>query len=513
MSNSGTVVRTRAGRVRGAEHEGMLVWRGIPYAAAPIEKLRHRPPTPPAEWPGVRWTTEFPAIAWQSPDPTAVPGAAPSPPTAEDCLHLSVTRPAGQLPDAGLPVLVWLHGGGYLTGSPALDSDGWAIARHGIVVVGVGYRLGAFGFLHLGDALGPAYAGSGAVGLQDQLQALRWVQDNIAEFGGDPGQVTIYGISAGAKSVANILSLPGSRHTVRRAISSSGGGDHVVTRAQANHTTARFLAALGLAESTAHRIVGVPAVEMLGAQEALGTGLRATYLWRPVLDSAVLPGLPIPSIENGSAAGIPLLIGNNGREAATFVMFDRTAPAQAQRVLTEVFGGRPAGEIRDAYRGRFPGSGTADAEREIDIAIMSDERYGIPTIRLADAQSLHAPVWRYRFDGMAPGITPRLAGGHGMDQAAVWSAHRFAGVSNPRATAANGLHQAVAAFARGDSRGAPQLPRWPRYTPVNRETMILDAAPHIEADPRSAERRAWHGRSWPSGTWWALDDLNGATAG
>ena len=193
MSDAELVVQTRAGRVRGVEQDEMRLWRGIPYAASPVGVLRHRPPMPVGQWPGVRSTTEFPAIAWQSPDLNAppVPGAHRSPPTDEDCLHLSVTRPAGPVPASGLPVLVWLHGGGYLTGSPALDSDGWALARHGIVVVSVAYRLGAFGFLQVSEPLGSAYAGSGAVGLLDQVQALQWVRDNIAEFGGDPSRVTI----------------------------------------------------------------------------------------------------------------------------------------------------------------------------------------------------------------------------------------------------------------------------------------------------------------------------------
>lgn len=506
MSAQDSVTRTRAGRLRGVEDGDQLVWRGIPYAAAPVGTLRHRPPTPVVEWAGVRSAVEFPAIAWQSPDPTGTPGVTPLPPPDEDCLTLSVSRPAGPIPAAGLPVLVWLHGGGYLTGSPALDADGWAIARHGMVVVSVGYRLGAFGFLFLGEVLGPAFGSSGSVGLLDQVEALRWVQQNIGAFGGDPRRVTLYGISAGAKSVANILSLAGSRELVSRAISASGGGEHVATTQSAGRLTQRFLAALGLSTSNAARVLDVPASEMVGAQEVLGVGLQAMYLWRPVLDGTVLAGLPIRAIETGAAAGIPLLVGNNGREAATFALFDRAAPARAERVLVEMFGARAAASIRDSYRGRFAGSASADTE--IDIAVMSDERYGIPTIRLADAQSRHSPVWRYRFDAAVPGISRRLAGGHGMDQAAVWSAHRFEARDQPGQPAVRGLHQAIAAFARGERRGAHDLPPWPRYTATRRETMILDDAPHVEADPRSGERQAWQGRVWQSGTWWAVGQLD-----
>jgi len=196
-------------------------------------------------------------------------GTPPPPPTSEDCLYLSITRPDRPLPSSGLPVLVWFHGGGYVSGSSALDTDGAALARQGLVVVSPAYRLGAFGFLHLGDLLGETFAGSGAIGLADQLHALRWVHDNIAGFGGDPRQITIYGISAGAKSVANILAHNDSRGLVHRAISASGGGEHVASVDQAGQVTTRFLAALGLRTDTADRVTSVPAAEMLGAQETL----------------------------------------------------------------------------------------------------------------------------------------------------------------------------------------------------------------------------------------------------
>jgi len=138
MQNPSTQVGTSAGQVRGVESDGMLIWRGVPFAAPPVGALRHRPPVPPPSWAGVRTTVEVPAIAWQSPPPAGMPaplGTPPPPPTDEDCLYLSVTRPDGPLPTGGLPVLVWIHGGGYITGSSALDTDGVALARQGLLVV------------------------------------------------------------------------------------------------------------------------------------------------------------------------------------------------------------------------------------------------------------------------------------------------------------------------------------------------------------------------------------------
>jgi para-nitrobenzyl esterase len=429
-------------------------------------------------------------------------GTPPPPPTDEDCLYLSVTRPDGPLPDGGLPVLVWIHGGGYITGSSALDTDGVALARQGLLVVSVAYRLGAFGFLHLGDLLGHPFAGSGAVGLADQLHALRWVHDNISAFGGDPRRVTIYGISAGAKSVANILSHPGSRGLVHRAISASGGGEHVATADQAGQVTTRFLAALGLRADTADWVATVPAAEMLGAQEALSSWDRSLWVWRPVVDGSILSQTPITAIERGAAAGIPLLVGNNGHEAASFALFDPSAATPARRVLAELFGPAEAAAIRRAY---------ADEpdDAAVDAAIMSDERYGAPTNRLAEAQSRYADVWRYRFDATAPRIPSRLSGGHGMDQAAVWSAHRWDQRTDPRSMICRSFNAAIGTFAGGRDPSVPLLPDWPRYTAEHRETMILDLQPRVESDPRSARRRAWQGRTWASGTWWDSSDLRG----
>ncbi len=503
MQNPDIQVSTSAGRVRGVESGGMLIWRGIPFAAPPVGELRHRPTAPPESWAGVRETVEVPAIAWQSPPPAGMPpplGTPPSPPTDEDCLFLSVTRPDGPRPAEGLPVLVWFHGGGYLSGSSALDTDGAALARHGLVVVSPAYRLGAFGFLHLSDLLGQSFAGSGAVGLADQLHALRWVQDNIHAFCGDPNRVTVYGISAGAKSVANILSHPGSRGLVHRAISASGGGEHVTTVDQAGQVTTRFLAALGLNTDTAERVVAVPAAEMLGAQEMLASWDRSLWLWRPVVDGSTLSRTPISAIEQGAAAGVPMLVGNNGREAATFALFDPSAAAPAKRVLRELFGAAEAAKIRAAY---------ADEpdEAAVDIAVMSDERYGAPTNRLAEAQSRYADVWRYRFDATPPGIPPRLSGGHGMDQAAVWSTHRWDRRTDPRSLICRAFNTAIGAFAGGGDPSAALLPAWPWYTAEHRDTMILGLKPRLESDPRSARRRAWQGRTWASGTWWDIDEL------
>jgi para-nitrobenzyl esterase len=244
---------------------------------------------------------------------------------------------------------------------------------------------------------------------------------------------------------------------------------------------------------------------LVGAQERISSFERGLWLWRPVVDGSILADIPIGAIERGAAAGVPLLVGNNGREAATFALFDPTAAKPAQRVLRELFGTAGAATIRGAY---------ADEpdEHAINIAIMSDERYGAPTNRLAQAQSRFADVWRYRFDTTAPGIPSRLSGGHGMDQAAVWSAHRWEHRTDPRSLICRAFNAAIGAFANGRDPSTPLLPDWPRYSEARRDTMILDVEPRIESDPRSGRRLAWQGRTWDSGTWWDFDELAPAGA-
>ena len=233
-----TVVETAYGKVRGTEiADGVLAWRGVPYAAPPVGELRLRPPAPPPPWAGVRDALAYGNRSLQ-PDLVAEPQGPPAPPTDEDCLYLNVTAPAGA---AGRPVLLWIHGGGFEMGhGPDQAGDGAAFAKsHGLVVVTFNYRLGALGFLDV-----PGERPTGALGLHDQVAALRWTRENIAAFGGDPGQVTVYGLSAGGKSVTNLLASPLTRGLIARAAESSGG-DHVKSPGQARGLAGRFFAALG----------------------------------------------------------------------------------------------------------------------------------------------------------------------------------------------------------------------------------------------------------------------------
>jgi para-nitrobenzyl esterase len=490
-----TVVETAYGKLRGTEiADGVLSWRGVPYAAPPVGELRLRPPAPPRAWAGIRDALAHGNRSLQ-PDPLAAPRE-PLPPMAEDCLYLNVTAPAGALSpgSAGRPVLLWVHGGGYEMGhGPDQAGDSAAFASsHGLVVVTFNYRLGALGFLDV-----PGENPTGALGLHDQIAALRWTRENIAAFGGDPEQVTVYGLSAGGKSVTNLLASPLTTGIIRRAAESSGG-DHVKSPEQARELTTRYFSALG---TTAERIRAVSAADILAAQVAVASASASAWVWRPSVDGAALTATPLTAIAAGAAAGVPLLLQTCARETALYQLMDPRAAAQTDRVLAGYFGGQRAAAMLADYAAAYPG---LDDTALRGVTVMTDERYVVRTERLADAHAAYAPVWRSRYDGPYTGMAddPEFAryagllhGAHGADGGGIWQ-------GGDGLSAA--LHEAWGAFAAtGD-------PGWPRYTADGgRQAMIFGgAAPHLAQDPFSFARVTWAGLDWQPGTWWAVEGVS-----
>jgi para-nitrobenzyl esterase len=487
-----TVADTRYGKVRGAEiADGVLAWRGIPYAKPPVGDLRFRPPEAAESWSGARDALGYGNRSLQ---PEFGPADPQAPPMAEDCLYLNVTAPAGA---TGRPVLFWLHGGGYEGGDgPAYTGDGVAFARsHGLVVVTINYRLGALGFLDV-----PGERLTGAAGLHDQIAALRWTHENIAAFGGDPQQITVYGLSAGAKSVTNLLASPLTRGMIARAAQSSGG-EHVKDAAQTRALSGRFLGSLG---ATADHLRSVPAEEILHAQTAVAAPPRSTWVWRPSVDGVALTAKPVTAIAAGAAAGIPLLLQTCARECAMYALLAPDAPRQTDRVLAAYFGQGTAAKILADYAARYPEL-DQDALR---TAVMTDERYVAPTERLADAQASHGSVWRARYDGPYTGLendpdpefaqyAPLLHGAHGADGVGIWQGGTD-GADDGGLSAA--LHSIWGAFVTtGD-------PGWAPYTAPGKPAMIFaGGGPSVSADPFAHVRDTWSDLDWQPGTWWSFD--------
>ena len=488
-----TVAETRYGKVRGTEiADGVLAWRGIPYAKPPVGDLRFRPPEAPEGWGGARDALGYGNRSLQpelGPEPEA-------PPMAEDCLYLNVTAPADA---SGRPVLFWLHGGGFEAGQgPNQADDGVPFAQsHGLVVVTVNYRLGALGFLDL-----PGERPTGAAGLHDQIAALRWTYENIAAFGGDPEQITVYGLSAGAKSVTNLLASPLTRGMIARAAESSGG-DHVKDAAQARALTGRFLQEL---QTTPEHLRSVSAEDILHAQIAVAAMPRSVWVWRPSVDGTALTAKPVTAIAAGAAAGIPLLLQTCARECAMYALLAPDAPRQADRVLAGYFGQGGAAKILASYAARYPDLD----EAALRTAIMTDERYVAPTERLADAQAAHGSVWRSRYDGPYTGLeddpdpqfaqyAPLLRAAHGGDGTGIW---RGGPADQDDGSLSGALHSAWGAFATAGDPG------WARYPDPGRPAMIFAPdGPEVSADPFAHTRDTWSGLDWQPGTWWTFDDV------
>ncbi len=491
------VAETVCGKVRGRVDGGVAVFKGIPYAAPPVGTLRFRPPAPASPWAVARDAFEYgPSCPQTSARPQ---GWAQEPSLSEDCLYLNVWTPGAG--DGGKrPVMVWLHGGGYSIGSGSWPVyDGTALARRGdVVVVTVNHRLGILGFLYLKEQGGAEFASSGNAGMLDLVAALEWVRDNIAAFGGDPSNVTIFGESGGGAKVSTLLAMPAARGMFHRAIVQSGPGLRARSPKQAAELASSVMSGLGIAAGDMHALQGLPVEKLSEAQAKLGRA--AIFAFSPVLDEADLPEHPGSAIKNGTAADVPMIIGTNRDEATLFLARDG-APAAGSlegdglRTKLAVLGDA-AQTIVDAYRASRPGASSYD----VLVAIESDRMMRIPSIELAERKLAggRAPVYMYLFRW----ASGPLGSAHGFEIAFAFDNARppVMPASEGRQALAERMSEAWLAFARTGTPDHPGIPAWPAYSTDERATMIFDrGASCVERDPCGADRAAWDTAKAPSG--------------
>ncbi|HSL59736.1 MAG TPA: carboxylesterase/lipase family protein [Acidimicrobiales bacterium] len=482
------------GRLRGALDDGVAAYRGIPYAAPPVGAARFAPPRPAAPWDGVRDATEFATAAPQNSSPLMRPE-----PTSEDCLALNVWTPDIT---GSAPVMVWIHGGGFTTGSGSSSLyRGAALARRGVVVVTLNYRLGALGFLHLADLGGEAWAGSGNLGLLDQVAALDWVAEHIGAFGGDPDRVTVFGESAGAMSVGALLAVPAATRRFGRAILQSGAQAHVHEPAAASEVARRLLAAVDVDPGDLDALRDVPVERLLGAQAAVAAETGGSGLpFQPVVDGTVLVGHPADAVAAGAAAGIDLLVGTTLEETRLWTVMGGESPEMAEDHLVARFdralgeAGIDGHEALAVYRQRLAGAPAAD----VATALSTDQVFRAPAIRLLERQAPHAQVWSYLFTRRSTAHGGVLGSCHALELPFVFDtldADGMRGFVGERTAAVRALAAAMAdawvAFATAGDPSTPALGTWPPYAPSQRSTMVLDVDPRVEDDPLAAERELW----------------------
>ncbi|MFE2167660.1 carboxylesterase/lipase family protein [Streptomyces sp. NPDC059447] len=495
------VVELPSGRLRGAAEGGLAVFKGVPYAAPPVGALRWRPAQPHPGWQGTRDATAFGPSA---PQPyreggDQVLGTHGSPPFDEDCLTLNVWTPGAD--GAKRPVMVWIHGGGFISGSGSLPNySGETFSRDGdLVVVTVNYRLGPLGYLYFGED-----GAGGNFWLTDQLAALRWVRDNIAAFGGDPEDITVAGQSGGALSVAALAGVrPKGRPLFRRAILQSPPlGLRIPTRAESLQRTAAYLDVLGAENVAELRAVPWPRLiaatyEMFGRTERWGYW-STPYL--PVLDGVTLDRDPADLLLSGAGADIDVLIGWTREEANfAFALSEPYAAATREQVVArarDTFGSR-AEQAYTAYEEARPGA------RPVDVLmdLITDDLFRMPAVALAERRAARGrPVWAYQFNLPTPAHGGQLGAAHCLELPFVfnnfdkWSQAPFLAGLAPRVRdgLAATVHTAWISFIRtGDPNHHP-MPQWDRYAQDSRTTMALDSVTTSVGDLAGYWRRLHH---------------------
>lgn len=499
-AREGAVRPTQAGPVRGRVADGMGVWRGIPYAAAPVGPLRFRAPVPPRPWAEARDCLDFGPIC---PQAEGMPMEAEL--TAdEDCLNLNVWSPvaaAGVGTGAPLPVMVWIHGGAYYMGAGSQGIyDGDALARRGVVVVTINYRLGTLGFVDLTSLSTPEHIFESNLGLRDQIAALRWVRENIADFGGDPDNVTLFGESSGGGSVTTLMTVPSAEGLFHQAIAQSSPATSVYGRERAATVAHRLLGLLGLAPERAGELRAIPADRLARASAELATevfgAMPGTLAIAPVVDRDLIPHYPVAAFQKGKQHKIPLLIGTNKDEASIFRLLRLpmmpVTPDSVYRMLAKIIGDNPevSPEQIAAVIAGYPDLPKAKGA----MAISQDAAFRMPALWIAAAHSRAAPTWLYRFDFATPMLkAARIGAGHATEVPHIFGSFKairrdptFLLGGRPAAMAvAERMRARWAGFAR-----AGELD-WPDYGQAGRSTLLIDREDTVAQDPDRALRLLW----------------------
>ena len=489
-------IETHHGKVRGVLDGGIKVFKGIPYASNTSGLNRFRPPKPSPNWADVRDAVAYGPMCPQIGRDRASYAASwtTDKESSEDCLVLNVWTP-GLHDQRRRPVMVWLHGGGFSAGSGSRNVfEGTRLAQRGdVVVVTLNHRLSVFGFLYLGHLGGAEYAESGNVGMLDLVAALRWVHDNISAFGGDPGNVTIFGQSGGAAKVSTLMAMPQVRGLFHKAIVQSGSHLEGLTPDEATRHAMTFLTAVDVKPTELQRLAKLPTDTVVAALTRIMSVPGAKPNFSPVVDGIVLPRNPWQPDGPAVSAGIPMFVGSTQTETTALLgaghpEYFALDDAGLVRGLSGWVPDRDIARVVAGFRKLMPGASPSD----LFFAITTDRRVRQQAWVQAEHKAAQGPVWLYELDWATPVDGGKWGSPHSLDLAFVFDnvakSEAMVGAGAEPQALADQMSAAWIAFARTGNPNTAAIPAWPAFTVAERATMVFGGKSRVMNDFRGDER-------------------------